>query len=359
MQIATLILAGGRGERVWPVGRQDRPKQFLKVKSKNTLIEDTIIRAKTFCDEKNIFIITGDQYKSSLEEVLPNFPKDNIIFEPSRRDTTAAIAYGVYTIEQKIPDSLVVTVPADPFIEGVSLFTSVMNNAINYAIEESLVVTVGISPTRAETSYGYVHVADCISGDSDIKAYKVDKFLEKPSQERADVMYTDKNYLWNSGMFIWKSSVILGVIKNLYPSIYDGVVATYEYTSKGDHQKALEIFDTIERRSIDFMVMEKLETSLCVKGEFVWDDVGSFSALSRVYDQDSNGNVQIGNNFLLDSTNTTIMNNDDGTFVAVCGMNDIIVVNHKGATLVYPKGKDDMIKTLISELEARGETEHL
>ncbi len=361
MQVAILIMAGGRGERVWPIGRKDKPKQFLKIKSENTLIEETIIRAKTFSDEKNIFIITGEQYKNSLNEILPNFPKENIIFEPSKRDTAAAIAYGTYIIEQRIgEDVVVITLSSDHFIENVDLFTAVMKETIKYASENDMAVTVGITPNRAETGYGYIHTAECISEDSNkIKTYKVDSFVEKPNIEKAEIIYKDPSYLWNSGMFIWKSSVILGYIKKLEPSIYDKIVNTYKYISSGDSAKALAEFDTVEKRSIDFMVMEKIDASLCVKGDFVWDDVGSFSALSRIYTPDNNGNIQIGDNHILDSENTTIVNEDKDTFIAICGMKDIIVVNHKGATLIYPKGKDDMIKTLIAELEGKDKTEHL
>lgn len=359
MQIATLIMAGGRGERVWPIGRQDRPKQFLKVKSENTLIEDTIIRAKTFCDEKNIFIIMGEFYKASLDSVLPDFPEDNIIFEPSRRDTAAAIAFGVYTIEQRIPDAVIVTLPADPFIEGIELFTTVVKKSIDCATEKDLAVTIGITPTRAETDYGYVHTDTCISGDDEIKVYKIDSFVEKPNKEKAEIMYKDSNYLWNSGMFVWKSSVILDYMKNLEPDTYAKIVDAYNYSLAGEKDKALEAFDSIVKKSIDFAIMEKLTESLCIKGDFVWDDVGSFSALSRVYTPDDQGNVKIGDNLLYKSENTTVMNNDDNTFVAVCGMKDIIVVNHKGATLIYPKGQDGMIKEVIAQLEAQGNTKHL
>lgn len=359
MQIATLIMAGGHGQRLWPIGRRDKPKQFLKIKSENTLIEEAIIRAKTFCDEQNIFIITGTEYKDSFYNLLPNFPKDNIIFEPSKRDTAAAIAFGIYTIEQKLKDAIVVALPSDPFIENIERFTAVINKAIQYAAEQELAVLIGISTNRAETSYGYIHTSDCISGEGNIKVYKVDRFVEKPNKEKAEVLYKDKSYLWNSGMFIWKSSVALSYIKNLEPLLYEKVVNTYHYIANNELENAKTEFDSIEKKSIDFAIMEKITESLCVEGDFIWDDVGTFSALSRVYRPDENGNLKIGDNCLLNTENTTIVNNDENTFVAVYGMKDIVVVNHNGVTLIYPKGDDDMIKALMSEIEQSGKTKYL
>ena len=359
MQVTTLIMAGGKGERVWPIGRQSKPKQFLKIKGKHTLIEDAIIRAKTFCDEKNIFIITGEKYRDSFSKFLPNFPKENIIFEPTGRDTAAAVTLGVYTIEQKIPNSIVVTLPADPVIEGEAMFTTVIQKAIEHADRDNLPVTIGIKPSRAEIGYGYVHLADCISGKENIKVFRVDSFLEKPDQDKSDIISEDTSYLWNSGMFIWKSTVILSHMEKLQNDTYNKVVATYNYIKSDQFDNAKKEFSSIEKKSIDFAIMEKLTNSLCVRGDFKWDDVGSFSALSRVYTPDHQGNVKIGDNFLLDTENTIVMNNDSDSFVAVCGMKDIIVVNHKGATLIYPRGKDHIIKDLLAELEARGKTKYL
>lgn len=358
MTVSTLIMAGGVGERLWPLGRKNKPKQFLKIKGKNSLIEDAIIRAKSYCEEKNIFIVTGERFRESFEKYLPDFPKENMIFEPIGRDTAAAVALGAYTIQNLIGETVIVTIPADPIIQGEALFTAVMKKAIERADKERLPVMIGIKPVRAETGYGYLHLSDCVSGTENIKVYKIDSFVEKPNQEKAEKLFKDTSYLWNSGMFIWRADIILSAIKHRAPDIYEKAIATYEAISKGDKDLALKEFSSIEKKSIDFAVMEKLTNALCVKGDFRWDDVGSFTSFSRVHECDWQGNLKTGNSFVYD-TKDSIVVNDSNTFIAVCGMKDVIVVEHNGAILVYPKGQDNIIKELVAELEARGYKDYL
>ena len=348
MKTSVIIMAGGIGERLWPLSREKKPKQFLKIIDNKSLIEQTIDRALQITEEKNIFIVTGKRYKEAFAAYIPSFKKENMIYEPIGRDTAAAVALGVLTVKEKVGNSNVVIIPADPIIKEENLFINTIKEAIEATIKTKNIVVVGIKPTRAETGYGYIKLDKNIKGNE----YIVHRFVEKPDLENAKKFLADGSYLWNSGMFIWDSESILNSINQFMPDTFNKVNDTLKNINNED--KALEIFNTIDKISFDFGVMEKLEDIICIKSEFFWDDLGAFSALGRIYNKDENNNVVIGQVYIKNSSNNIIINDDDD-LLTLNGINNLTVVKSNGVVLMYPNNEDSKIKEILRDIREKDE----
>ncbi len=351
MEKAVLIIAGGKGERLWPLSRQNKPKQFLSIGEKKTLLENTIDRAKIIAEEKNIFIVTGEAYRELFDIYLPNFNKENIIFEPLGRDTTAAIALGAYYIEKKIPNSILAVLPADPIIKNNELFEKTLEKAFEFANEKKLPVTIGVKPTRPETGYGYIKMKNLIDSNNNINVFFVDEFKEKPNEQKAKEFLELGNYLWNAGIFIFDINTLLDTIKNIQKNIYEKIESTYNAMIQNDDKKAFDIFESIEKISFDFGIMEHIKEIICVKAEFFWDDLGSFLALKRIYEADNNSNVSIGNNFLRNSKNNIVLNNDEDTLIVTNNIENLNIIKSGNVFFVYKSEDDDKIKEILSDIK--------
>ena len=348
MKKSVLIMAGGIGERLWPLSRENKPKQFLKIGDNKSLIEKTISRASKITDEENIFIITGIRYKESFNRYIPNFRKENIIYEPLGRDTAAAVTLGALSIKEKIGNSIIAILPADPIIKEEDLFTKTVEEAIETTSKTKKTIIVGIKPNRAETGYGYIKLADNIKGSE----YNVERFVEKPNLENAKKFLEDGNYLWNSGMFIWDIESVLNAVQSIMPDTYNKVVKSFD--NKNNFDKAKEEFSKIEKISFDMGIMEKLKDIICIKAEFFWDDLGAFSALGRIYKKDKDNNVIIGNAYIKESKNNIIINDDDD-FITVDGINNLTIVKSNGALLIYSDNQDAKIKEILKDIREKEE----
>ena len=348
MKKSVLIMAGGIGERLWPLSRENKPKQFLKIGDDKSLIEKTILRASKITDEENIFIITGIRYKESFAQYIPSFRKENIIYEPLGRDTAAAVTLGALTVKEKIGNSIIVILPADPIIKEEDLFTKTVEEAIETTSKTKKNIIVGIKPNRAETGYGYIKLADNIKDNE----YNVERFVEKPNLENAKKFLEDGNYLWNGGMFIWDIESVLNAVQSLMPDTYNKVAESFN--NRNDFEKAKEIFSKIEKISFDMGIMEKLKDIICIKAEFFWDDLGAFSALGRIHKKDKDNNVVIGNVYTKESKNNIIIN-DDNDFITVDGINNLTIVKSNGALLIYSDNQDSKIKEILKDIREKEE----
>ncbi|WP_300369589.1 mannose-1-phosphate guanylyltransferase [Brachyspira sp.] len=348
MKKAVLIMAGGIGERLWPLSRESKPKQFLKIIDDKSLIEQTIDRALQITSKENIFIVTGKRYEEAFNKYIPSFNKENIIYEPIGRDTAAAIALGVLAIKEKVGNAIVSILPADPIIKDEDIFIKIINDSIDISKKTDNIVIIGINPTRPETGYGYIKLKDNIENN----IYNVDRFVEKPNYENACKFLEDGHYLWNSGMFIWSIDNILNAIKELMPDTYDKVRKTLE-TKEND--KKIEIFNSINKISFDFGIMEKLNNIICMKSNFFWDDLGAFSALGRIHDKDNSNNVVVGNVYVKEANNNIIINDDNKTFIAADGIDNITIVKSEGVILIYPNNKDSKIKDILKDIREKDE----
>lgn len=354
MKTATLIMAGGKGERFWPLGRQDLPKQFLTVSGEKSLIEATIDRMKRVSAPEDIFIITGARWESHFKKHLPSFPSENIIYEPEGRDTAAAVAYGTVVIEERVGECVTVVTPADHIIQDEARFADTLVRASTIAAASETLVILGITPTRAETGYGYVHAGEVVSNENTITAYNVLSFREKPNEATARAFLAEGGYFWNSGMFIWQTRSIKRAMETYAHDIFEQGETIRRHMRTGDTAALHEAFLAMRKVPVDIGVMEKAERITCIEGTFGWDDVGSFTALERSNAHDERGNTCIGTTLALDADNCILMCDDD-TLVTAVGVKDLVIIKAKDAVLVYPKGEDGAIKHVVKHLREHDE----
>ena len=355
---AIVIIAGGRGERFWPKSRAGKPKQFTDLTGKGSMLFLTYQRVAKMVDPERIFVVTGQEYREITRQNLPDLPEQNIIVEPEGRNTAPCIGLTAVILEHRFPGATMVVVPADHLIKEDDLFVNTLKRAVELAGKTGGLVTLGIRPTRPETGYGYLRTGEEVPLGQGETAYKVSSFVEKPDVQKAERFLSEGGYLWNAGIFIWQVPVILGAFKTHLPDIYEGLLkigsslGTPEYT-----QVLTGVYPSLQKISVDFGIMEKVDQVYTVPGEFSWDDVGSWRALERVFGTDTNGNVLLGNILALDSTNCII--ETCGRMVAAIGLEDLVVVETEDITFICPKDKTDRVRELLASLSSQNMEKYL
>lgn len=350
MKIVAVIMAGGKGERFWPQSRANKPKQFLSLTNDGeTMIQKTVSRLSGIVDPEDIFVVTNKQYFHLVREQLSHIPKENIIAEPASRNTAPCIGLAAGIIKKKYNNDVIMLIlPSDHEIKLVSMFRDTLMQAVKTAECSSNLVTIGISPTYPETGYGYINFDG--NKDTENNAYKVVRFVEKPDAEKAKRYVNSGEYLWNSGMFVWKTSSILDNIQKFLPDMYElltRIVASY---GTFEYERELEkTFPLIKGESIDFGVMEKAEDIFTIPGSFGWDDVGSWLAMERINPTNEYGNVVRGDVISIDTTNSTVIGAD--RLIATVGIENLIVVDTDDAVLICAKERAQEVKRVIDNLK--------
>jgi len=353
-----VILAGGRGERFWPLSRAHRPKQFLKLTSGRTMLEETIDRVLPMIPQEKIRIVTGKSMTELILESEDYVKPENILSEPQGRNTCAAIALAAIHLLKEDPKAVMVVLSADHLIRPRERLLEIIEAGVSIATAEDKLITIGIVPTRAETDYGYIKLGETYRKEADNIVYKVSAFTEKPKTVIANQYYYSGNYLWNSGMFIWSAESILKAIKNCQPEIGELLDNYSEYIGTANETKAREEFyEKVIPISIDFAVLEKAENVLSIKADIIWDDIGGWNALARYKKVDAEHNVVTGETVLLDCYETIIYNNGDG-IIACLGISDLVVVNSDNITLIVHKTKTGDIKKILNKLGEDEKTRH-
>lgn len=356
MKKTALIMAGGRGERFWPKSRRSLPKQFLSLTSDGkTMIQLTVERILPLVDMDDIYIATNRDYQPLVHKQLPQLPEANILCEPVGRNTAPCIGLGAVHIARKYDDAVMFVLPSDHVIKYTSMFLSTLADAADAAMENGNLVTIGITPDYPETGYGYVKFQpDKMHG----RAFSVDRFVEKPDLETAKSYLATEQYLWNSGMFIWKTSTILKRIREFLPETYAGLRMIQESIGTPEEQTVLEReFSTFRSVSIDYGVMEKAGNIYILPGSFGWDDVGSWLALERLQPSNEFGNVVDGNAITVDTKSSIIQGGKK--LIATVGVSDLIVVDTVDALLICDKGSAGNIKKVLENLRICNRTEYL
>ena len=357
MDKVVLIMAGGSGTRFWPLSTNERPKQFLDLVSEKTMIRETVDRVVKLVPAEKIFISTNIAYLDIIKKELPEIPEKNIIFEPMARDTAACIGYAALIIQKIHKDSIMAVLPSDHLIKKEKEFLESLNFAFEEA-EKDVIVTLGIKPSYPETGYGYINFK---RGDSlpNIKnVYEVLKFEEKPNIEKAKEYLASGQYLWNSGMFIWKASTILKCFKEFLPEIYSGLEVIATSIGTNDYEKVLkEEFVKLPSESIDYGVMEKAENIYVIPGNFGWDDVGSWLSIERIKKSNQDGNVINGNVISIKTKNTVVQGGKK--LIATIGLEDMIIVDTEDAILICNKDNTQEVKEVINNLKICNRTEYL
>ena len=351
MKIYGVIMAGGGGTRFWPLSRKAKPKQFLNLSGKDTMVMDTIKRLCRVADKEDIFVVTGEGFvASTAEETKEILRADHILGEPAARNTAACIGYAAMEIVKKYGDGVMCVAASDHFIKDEEEYERVMRMAASLADEKDALVTIGIKPTFPSTGYGYIRS----NRNAEADYSEVEEFVEKPNLETAKGYLASGQYAWNSGMFVWKASVILGYFERLLPDIYECLVKIGDAMGTDREKQVIqEVYPAIPKISVDYGIMERAKGVLMVEGDFGWNDVGSFDALEEIYEKDENGNVVLANGCLLD-TNGCILYGDGEKLIATLGVQDLVIAQTKDIVLVCDKKRAQDIKLIPETLAKSG-----
>ena len=356
MKITALIMAGGRGERFWPKSRKNMPKQFLSLTDDGkTMIQLTVERISSVVDMEDIYIATNKDYKELVRSQLPGIPEKNILCEPVGRNTAPCIGLGVVHMAEKYDDAIMLVLPSDHLIKFNKMFLSVLKDSCDVAEKDRNLVTIGITPTYAETGYGYIKFDSHVMEG---RAYKVDRFVEKPSLEVAKEYLETEEYLWNSGMFVWKLSSILYNLERFMPETFAGLKRIQASIGTSEEEDILrKEFAQFQSQSIDYGIMEKAENIYTVPGTFGWDDVGSWLAVERIRKSNEMGNVVSGNIITVGTHNCIIQG--EKKLIATVGLEDLIIVDTEDATLICAKDSTADIKKVLENLKICNRDEYI
>lgn len=349
-----LVLAGGKGTRLYPLSRSSKPKQFLKVFNDKSFLQNTVDRVIPLINKENIYVVTNKDYEEKIKDELDNINPDNIFTEPKNKETATCIGLSAIKLLKRDKDAVMVVLPSDHHIDNEKVYTETLSQAVEVANKRRGIVTLGINPTRAETGYGYIEMGTRIQS-SQIPTYKVTRFTEKPNIEVAKDFLLKGTYLWNSGMFVFRADVILREMEKYLPELYKSLMEIYKHLGEGDEEKVIkEQYDLIDGISIDFGIMQKTRKAFVIKSDFIWDDIGSFSALSR-YLTDKKGNKASSNVYLQDSENCAIFG--EKNLIIGLGIKDLVIVDSGDVILIMDKNKDQEIKHLLNDLTEKKEYE--
>lgn len=354
-----VIMAGGTGTRFWPRSTKAKPKQFLNIFGDRTMLQETVDRIKPAIPIDRVWIITNQRYVDLVKEQLPEIPAENVIGEPVAKNTAPCVAAAAALISDKDPEATMAVLPADHRITDAEKFLSILKTASAKAEQEDALVTIGIKPDRPETGYGYIEFdkksEETVEGN---EVKKVKHFREKPDLKTARQFIFSGNFLWNSGMFIWRASVITEQFKKHLPDVYEPMTSL-SASFGSDQQK--DVLDTFYHAcpsvSIDYGIMEKAENVFVVPGSFDWNDVGSWSAVYELMDKDEEGNVVRApdNRLILEQSQNNLVHSENNKIMALVGVENLAVVETEDAILVCNLENAQGVKQVVEALKKNEE----
>ncbi len=358
-----IIMAGGTGKRLWPLSRQGRPKQVLKIIEGDTLLRRCYQRLEPIFDSRNIIVLTNASYCDTVRDELPELPYENVIAEPAVRDTAGAVGLAAAVLSKYDPDATMAVVTADQLLKPTEVFQQAIQDALCFvnANPDSL-VTFGIEPSFPSTQLGYIKLGKngkCPNCTNEV--YAVDAFKEKPDVETASKYLAAGKYCWNSGMFIWKAKTILDELyKNLPQAQLPLKKIQTDWGTAKQEQTLMDYFPKLPKISIDFAVMEKAKNVHAIRLNCQWLDMGSFSALADIINADGNGNTVIaGVSELLNCKNNVIATEDNNHLIACIGLKNMTIVHTQDATLVCPTDEAERLKQLLELIRSHNGEEFL
>ena len=349
-----LIMAGGVGTRFWPASREQRPKQCLNIVGENTMIQDTATRISGIVPADRIFIVSIDKHYNLIREQLPNLAADQIITEPRGKNTAACIGLSALYMRRIDPEAVMVVLPSDHIIEREKAFLKVIKTGETIARKNDCLVTIGIQPTYPATGYGYVqHNGAELERIVGVPVYEVKTFAEKPTLEIAERFVASGDFLWNSGIFIWKINRILHEIEEKLPDLYDGLCEIDKHIGSRKEKKVVEkVYKQIYNISIDYGIMEKAQNVVVLKGDFGWRDVGSWKEVYLLNDsRDEHKNVSEGEFISIDSGGCLI--SSPKKLVAAVGIHNLVVVDTDDALLICHRDRAQNVKELVDKIRRK------
>lgn len=340
-----VIMAGGSGERFWPLSTPERPKQFLDLeRTGRSLLQTTFDRLRPLAgDGEHLFVIAAERYAELVREQLPELPAANLLLEPVPRDTAPAIALAALELEARYGNAVMGLFPADHRVADEDAFRTALRRALWQVEQTGGVLTLGVKPSYPATGYGYIQLGEGLKGG----AYRVARFVEKPDENRAVAYLAAGNYYWNSGIFLWHTQTILEELEQFAPTILEPLRAAYQ------QGRVAEVFVQLPKISIDYAVLERTQKAYVIPSEFGWDDLGSWLALERLY-RGAAANTVFGRHEGLKSQGNVIYAADQGDLIVTLGVQDLIIVKRAGVVLVASKAHHQEIKALMPALMKYG-----
>ncbi len=349
--LVAVIMAGGAGTRFWPLSTFEKPKQFIKLLGDRSLLQKSYDRLAGIVDPDRIMVLTNENYAGLVAEQLPEIPPQNIIGEPERKDTAAAVCLGTLIAIKRFENPVIVVLTADHLIEPVDIFQRTMLSAVKEACQNEALYTFGIKPKYPASGYGYLQVGEKITEHEGIEHFQLLSFREKPDRETARQYLESGRYLWNSGMFVWNADAILAEMKLNIPKHIEHLTRAVENLETAQWQVTLQReFGKLERISIDFAVMEKARDVRCVAGDFTWKDVGGWLAIQDFLTCDENGNYTKGYFHSLDARDNLVFCEQPQETIVMVGINDVVVVRAGTKTLVVHKDRLEDVKKIVESM---------
>jgi mannose-1-phosphate guanylyltransferase len=341
--LISVILAGGKGERFWPLSRLDRPKQFLSLDgSGRSLLQATADRLLAMTEDwQTVWVVTSAHLAEGVREQLPDLPEENLLLEPEGKDTAPAVAWSTVEIAKRFGrDAVVGFFPADPWIGDEAAFRSTLKAAAELAAQEDAIVTLGISPTFPSTGYGYIQQGQSAGKYGEFPAYHVQRFTEKPDRATAEQFLSTGDFSWNSGMFIFRAGVTLDELQTHAPEIMEPIA-----------DKGVAAYADLPKKSIDYALMEKTQNAYVLPAAFGWDDLGDWNAIDRLLKTDQ-ANVELTNHIGLDTQGTLFYGTNPDELIVTIGLEDLVIVRDGNATLIVRKDRTQDIKQVLKDIQA-------
>ncbi|MDP4267717.1 MAG: mannose-1-phosphate guanylyltransferase [Bacteroidota bacterium] len=348
-----VLMAGGIGTRFWPISKTAHPKQFIDILGTGqTLIQQTYYRFARKFPKENIYIVTNNIYRDLVMEQIPDVTPDNILCEPTRRNTAPCIAFATYKIYQKDPDARIVVAPSDHIILKEDIFLNDVDIALNLTEKCDCLLTLGITPSRPDTGYGYIQFNEDVLPDKDARIKKVKTFTEKPDLDLAKSFIESGDFLWNSGIFIWSAKSILKAFEMYLPEI-NGIFneGLDKFNTSEEDDFIRQAYSVCKNISIDYGIMEKARNVFVLCSDFGWSDLGTWGSLFDNHDKDYSNNAIIGNNIMTYDTTDCIISVPKDKLVVIEGLTDYIVAESKNILLICKKTDEQKIREFVNDVK--------
>ncbi len=356
-----LILAGGSGTRLWPKSRKKAPKHLLQLTSSQSMIQETAQRLNGLMPPDHIFVVTNALHKAAIVEQLPEVPADNVIAEPSGKNTAWAMGLGAYYIAKHNPNAVIVNLAADHVISDMAKFSDLVQTACQAAKLGDYLISIGIVPTMPHTGLGYIKRGDEFQQVNGQTVYKVGKFVEKPDLETAKEFVASGHYFWNANLYTWQASSIKAALAKHAPQVHAGLEKVDAAIGSGTELQVLEeVYGQAEDTQIDKGVSEKADNLLMIEGNFGWDDIGDWNVLYKILAKSKGDNVVLGNKenvMALDTSGSLI--HTDGRLIATIGLTDVVIIDTPNALLVCSRDKAQDVKKIVEKLKEEDKGEYL
>ncbi len=348
-----IIMAGGVGTRFWPMSTTQHPKQFLDILGTGrTLLQQTYDRLLGVCDNSKIYVVTSVAYQKLVEQQLPNLPLENILTEPSRKNTAPCVAYASYKIHKLDPKAITVVAPSDHLIKKEDTFVKAIKSCFTKAENEDCLITLGIKPTRPDTGYGYIQIKESDVAEKDNRIYKVKTFTEKPDHDMARFFMNNGDFLWNSGIFVWSTKSIINALEIGDPELANIFKEGWEtYNTPKEKEFINKAYTVCKNISIDYSVMEKAENVYVRSSIFGWSDLGTWGSLYTQIAKDNNRNALVGKNIITYDSKNCIVHVPNDKLVVLQGLEDYIVVESDGVLMICKKQDEQQIRDFVNDVK--------